>query len=140
MVRDDGFTLVEILVVMLVLGLLAAIAIPSFFNQREKARDADAKMAAKTAQEAAEAIATDNDRYYDGPDGVSVANLRNAEETLNDADLSVPAVGHDTYTVRVHSASGNDFAVSRLVDGSATLTCSTAGKAGCPSTGNWGGG
>jgi type II secretion system protein G len=140
MLRDDGFTLVEILVVMLILGLLAAIAIPSFFNQREKARDADAKAAARTAETAAETIATDNNHYYDGPDGVTVANLRNTEETLNGADLSVPAAGHDTYTVRVHSATGNDFEISRLVDGRTTLTCSTAGTAGCPSTGTWGGG
>jgi type IV pilus assembly protein PilA len=58
---ESGFTLVELLVVMLILGLLAAIAIPAFFNQRDKAHDADAKTSAQTAQTAIETYATDND-------------------------------------------------------------------------------
>ena len=37
--NEEGFTLVELLVVMLIIGLLAAIAIPAFFNQRDKAKD-----------------------------------------------------------------------------------------------------
>ena len=65
---ESGFTLVELLVVMLIIGLLAAIAIPAFFNQRDKARDAEAKSAAKTAQTAMETFATDHNGSYLGAD------------------------------------------------------------------------
>lgn len=38
--REDGYTIIEILVVMLIMGLMAAVAVPLFLNQRKKAVDA----------------------------------------------------------------------------------------------------
>ena len=136
--REQGFTLVELLVVMLILSMLAAVAIPSFFLQRDKAGDAEAKAAVRVAQTAAEAIATDNDGAYDGPLGISVANLIATEPTLSGAALSVPSASADSFTVRVHSSTGNSFDITRNSTGTTDLTCATAGTGGCPADGTWG--
>ena len=82
---ESGFTLVELLVVMLIIGILAAIAIPSFFAQRDKATDTDAKSAARTAQTALETYATDNSGSYAS---ATPADLENIEATLDAAQLT----------------------------------------------------
>ena len=45
---QDGFTLVEILIVVVIVGILAAIAIPTYFNYVEKAYASDANTQIKT--------------------------------------------------------------------------------------------
>jgi type IV pilus assembly protein PilA len=143
MARDEsGFTLVELLVVMLILGLLAAIAVPAFFNQRDKARDTQAKTYVRTAQKAMEIYATDNNGTYNG---ATLAVLQGLEPTLNGATLAAPAVpagGGDTtnssYKVTATSATGNTFSITRHDNGTTVRTCATEGTAGCPSGGTWG--
>ncbi len=61
--RDVGFTLVELLVVMMVIGILAAIAVPVFLNQRRKAVDATLKTDLRTAASAIEGAYGTDDRY-----------------------------------------------------------------------------
>ena len=141
---DAGFTLVELLVVMLILGLLAAIAIPSFFNQRDKARDADAKSAVRTAQTAMETYSTDNGGSYAG---ATTARLIAIEATLREADggdgsgdgdaLTVTSTA-DTYTVTVASENTpNTFSINRQAPGTTNLTCTQPANDGCPTGGVW---
>ncbi len=122
---------------MVILGLLAAIAIPSFFAQRDKAKDADAKAAARTAQTAIETYATDNEGSYVG---ASAADLESIEETLVASDLEEPAdLAVGAYTVAVSSSTGTTFTITRAGTGVTLHTCGNPGQGGCPASGEWAG-
>jgi type IV pilus assembly protein PilA len=135
--REEGFTLVELLVVMLILGILAAIAIPAFFNQRSKAHDAQAKSAARTAETAMETYATDNGGSYAS---ATPALLNGIEQTLKTSGtnaITVPTAASTNYSVASTSSTGNVFTITRASTGVVTFSCTTAGSAGCPTGGDW---
>ena len=145
---EAGFTLVELLVVMLIIGLLAAIAIPAFFNQRNKASDASAKESVRTAQTAMETYSTDNGGVYNSP-AATVALLQAIESTVPNACTGTPptnapcttvsGLSANGYTVSVTSKTGNAFLITRNA-GTITYTCtvpSGGDRGGCPTGGNW---
>ncbi|HLI76137.1 MAG TPA: prepilin-type N-terminal cleavage/methylation domain-containing protein [Acidobacteriaceae bacterium] len=59
---DDGFTLIELIIVMTVIGLLASIAIPSFVNSVKRAREAVLKEDLHTMRAAIDSYTVDREQ------------------------------------------------------------------------------
>jgi type IV pilus assembly protein PilA len=64
---DEGFSLIELLVAMLVLGMLAAVATPVFLHQRQKAYQAAMQSDLRTAVAAELAYRSSNDAWATEP-------------------------------------------------------------------------
>ena len=143
--HESGFTLVELLVVILIIGILAAIAIPAFLNQRGKASDAVGKETARTGSQAAETYATDHNGSYTG---LSTEVLRQYEPALqlvpanNNAWLSVAEAkeeGQGYVVTAIAPTTKDTFTITKNEKGAISRTCKAASesnKSGC-TTGTW---
>jgi type IV pilus assembly protein PilA len=134
--NEQGFTMTELLVVLLIIGVLAAIAIPSFIGQTTRASDAAAKTQIGTLQTAMKEFAMDNDGSYTG---ATLAKLEAIEPTLNDKTTAVAKVaGASAASFEVESEAVGSKHVYKLTssNGGVTRSCTPIGAGGCKG-GSW---
>ena len=125
---DDGFTLVELLVVILIIGILATVGLATFLNQRGKAQDAEAKSAVTVAAKAMEIYNGEHGSYA----AATPAALVKVEASLGGAHNLTVTSSAKAYTVAVDSrGQGGTFSIARADDGGVTRDCTNPGAGVC---------
>lgn len=89
--REDerGFTLIELMVVVLIIAILIAIAIPTFLGAKTRAQDKAAQSSLRNGLTNAKGIYTDTDSYLTA----TAAALLVAEPSLNFVDGTTVSTG-----------------------------------------------
>jgi type IV pilus assembly protein PilA len=101
--NEKGFTLIELMIVIAIIGILAAIAIPNFVSYRQRSYNSAAQSDIKNAMTTQEAYFVDNGTYT-----TSTALLTAAGYTASkDVTLTVSSASQTAYTMTASHASGS---------------------------------
>jgi type IV pilus assembly protein PilA len=135
---QDGFTLIEVLVVVLIIGILAAIAIPSFLSQKHKADDAGAVSLARNAETAMESYGASNSGSYSGATASSLHSIEPAiDVTSNTTDPYVSSVTANVTDYTLVVASPMSTGSFTLTKSGNSITRSCTGTGGGCVGGSW---
>ena len=109
--KTGGFSLIELMIVVVIVAILGSIAYPSYLNQVTQSRRADAQAVLMEAAQFMERFYTENNRYDRDTAGTAVALPAQLQESPRDSgtksyDIIVQASSASTYTLRATPKNG----------------------------------
>ena len=119
--------MIELLTVVLIIGILAALALPAFLGQADKARDTNTKADVRNAVSQMEACFAEPENYGPCPD---------AEHPLGTGTSLTITGGGTGYVVAKMSDTGTIFEITRGPSGT-RRSCTRPGQGGCRNDSSW---
>jgi type IV pilus assembly protein PilA len=135
--RQDGFSFIELLIVMILLGILAAIVIPAFLSQTSQGGDASAKSDARSMADAVENCSAEGNDYTQCDKEAELGGNPGLNWGAGPRQVQVLSAGEREYQIRAVSSDNHEFIWTKLPNGRVERSCSPQGKGGCDDAGNW---
>jgi prepilin-type N-terminal cleavage/methylation domain-containing protein len=133
---EDGFTLIELMMVVLIIAILIAVLMPTFLGARKRANDRATQSGLRNALVAAKAVYVDGQDYTLATptrlnaEGVPIPFVAGTANPAPQREISVDAVSADYVVLGSDSRSGTCFYVSDDEAGAGTLFASLTGGGG----------
>lgn len=114
-IGQKGFTLIELMVVIVIIGILVAIALPNFIGAQDRAKMAGVKANARTLQIVVETYAVDWGGSY--PSTISAITSMEGYKTFNNPYTGLPGVANTSSegAWRTNDEGGADFSDTSLL-------------------------